>query len=1323
MRKFMPKWLNLLVITMLVVLNLPLTAAASEVPSGQIVNVTKSVNPQSILEGEESEVTLNVQGSNPVNYVKPNDIILIIDRSGSMAPSSSNNNEDKISNAKSAAKGFINSVDFSKHQIGIVDFSTTISSKPMSTNATELTNYVNQISATGGTATATAIESARGLLQNHRPDAQPVIILLTDGQATHPQPEENARKLAVEQAKLAKQEGIVFYTVALLLPTENPTSSAPNLLLKEMATTAQHHHFVLGSNGLKEIYEAIVKEIGLASAYDVTVTDSIAPEFEVVPGSYENNIPQPTLNGNKLEWKFLELKNEVLTFKYKIRHVKGSKVGELPVGNEAIKVNYKDYLGIRQAFEVVQPTIKVAYPAPVITSVIKNNGDVAGGENVEINGKFFRTQPSVLFGNKPALSVNYVSPEKLIVVAPPGAPGEISLVVTNDDGQQAKASYLYHAQPVITSVTPTQGPIEGGNEVVIKGDYFMDGAVIKFGENAATVKSITAKEIKVTAPVGKNSGAVAVSVTNPDGKTTSMADAYTYIEGPKIASITPAVGSTLGGDQVKITGSHFEPTTKVFFKNKEVTVEYVSSAELRLVTPVWTAAEVVDVKVVNSNLLEYVAVKGFTYENPAPAIESVTPVEGPIEGGTLVTVKGKYFKDGAKLYFEDKLISVVTVVDSTTIRFRTPAWTTDSSVSLKVVNPDSKEAVQQNAFKYLKAPAPELLTITPDKGSTLGAEVVTLTGKNFATGLKVMFNSTNVTVSSVTADTIKIKTPKWAAEETVDVTVLSADGQTSTLKQAYTFIAPPPPPGPKVVSIEPASGPVAGGNLVYINGENFKEGFKLYLGTQQVTVTAYLSDKQIRVRVPATAKPGKVDVKFVNPDGQSVVVDQGYEFLAPPAPTVNQVSPDNGLISGGNVVTVKGTNFLSTSKLFINDTAVTFTFVSNTELRYKAPAWGKAESVSISVADAFDQVGKLDNAYTYKEPEKDPAPTISDITPNEGLIAGGQITFVNGKGFKDTSKVFVGDKEATTVFISTEQLKVRMPNWPQAEKVDIKVKNPDDQWGELPQAFSYITPPPPPKPEVTSVSPDKGLMAGGQVATVNGAKFVDGAVVSMGGKSVTTVFLSDSQLRIRTLAWPTPGSVDVTVTNPDGQSATLTAGFTYELPPAPTVASITPDSSVFNESIVIVIKGENFDAGTIAFFNDVAATTTFIDSTQLKVRTPKWAKPESVELKLVAGSGQVVSLPNGFTFKPVPPKPAPVIAELTATSGSASGGHIFYINGSNYVSGAVVYFGGVKAITVYVSPTQLKVRTPASPVKGPVDVKVVNPDGQEGIVAGGYTFS
>ncbi len=293
------------------------------------VTVEKTVNPDSIFVDEEAEITLSVKGTPPANFIVPNDVILIIDKSGSMKPDyAPNNGEDKIANAKDAAKGFIDLMDMTKHRVGVVDFSadTTTNSFALTADAESAKTYIDGINANGGTATGHAIETAMELLNSKRDEAQPVIVLLTDGRATMPKNGPiSAYEYAKQKAELAKNEQIVFYTIALLNVGENPNVSDPNLLLKEMATTAQHHHFVLGSIGLAEIYNKIVQEIGIASAYNVTLSDIVASEFEIVPDSYKDNIPQPLIEGNKLIWEFQELKDEELTFKYKIRHKEGEK--------------------------------------------------------------------------------------------------------------------------------------------------------------------------------------------------------------------------------------------------------------------------------------------------------------------------------------------------------------------------------------------------------------------------------------------------------------------------------------------------------------------------------------------------------------------------------------------------------------------------------------------------------------------------------------------------------------------------------------------------------------------------------------------------------------------------------------------------------------------------------------------------------------------------------------------------------------------------------------------------------------------------------------
>ena len=80
---------------------------------------------------------------------------------------------------------------------------------------------------------------------------------------------------------------------------------------------------------------------------------------------------------------------------------------------------------------------------------------------------------------------------------------------------------------------------------------------------------------------------------------------------------------------------------------------------------------------------------------------------------------------------------------------------------------------------------------------------------------------------------------------------------------------------------------------------------------------------------------------------------------------------------------------------------------------------------------------------------------------------------------------------------------------------------------------------------VTGVTPSFGSTAGGTLLTIVGSSFQSGATVSVGGVAATgVVVVNSSTITARTVAH-SAGAVDVVVTNPDTQSATLTGGFTY----------------------------------------------------------------------------------------------------------------------------------------------------------------------------------
>jgi glucose/arabinose dehydrogenase len=84
-------------------------------------------------------------------------------------------------------------------------------------------------------------------------------------------------------------------------------------------------------------------------------------------------------------------------------------------------------------------------------------------------------------------------------------------------------------------------------------------------------------------------------------------------------------------------------------------------------------------------------------------------------------------------------------------------------------------------------------------------------------------------------------------------------------------------------------------------------------------------------------------------------------------------------------------------------------------------------------------------------------------------------------------------------------------------------------------------------PTVTTLEPGSGAARGGDVVVLTGSGFATGAVVTFGGVPGTDVAVLDSiatRLRVVTPAHAA-GAVDVVVTNPDGRSVTVAAGYTF----------------------------------------------------------------------------------------------------------------------------------------------------------------------------------
>jgi hypothetical protein len=254
---------------------------------------------------------------------------------------------------------------------------------------------------------------------------------------------------------------------------------------------------------------------------------------------------------------------------------------------------------------------------------------------------------------------------------------------------------------------------------------------------------------------------------------------------------------------------------------------------------------------------------------------------------------------------------------------------------------------------------------------------------------------------------------------------------------------------------------------------------------------------------------------------------------------------------------------------------------------------------------------------------------------------------------------------------------------------------------------------------VASVTPSSGAADTATQVTIAGTGFATGATVTIGGSSAAVTAATATSLSVLTPPHAL-GAVDVVVTNPDGQSATLLGGFTYTtaaLPPLFT--SIAPATGLSVGGDTVVITGKEFITPTVAF-GGVFATLTAISATSLTAVTPPHAAG-AVDVVITNADGQTATGAGAFTYLPTVFLPPPVVTSLTPASGPQNGGTAVVVNGNNFVAGSTVTIGGVAAPVGAITATTIAITTPTG-VAGPAAVVVTNPDRQSATLVGGYTY-
>jgi uncharacterized protein YuzB (UPF0349 family) len=110
----------------------------------------------------------------------------------------------------------------------------------------------------------------------------------------------------------------------------------------------------------------------------------------------------------------------------------------------------------------------------------------------------------------------------------------------------------------------------------------------------------------------------------------------------------------------------------------------------------------------------------------SPEIDKIEPNEGTISGGTLITITGSNFVNGATVTFDDEDATELTVISDTKIQCKTPASDKVGAVDVTVINPDGQSGTLENGYTYIDD-CPPIAIIHGIPSSPSNATELTLT--------------------------------------------------------------------------------------------------------------------------------------------------------------------------------------------------------------------------------------------------------------------------------------------------------------------------------------------------------------------------------------------------------------------------------------------------------------------------------------------------------------------------------------------------------------------------------------------------------------------
>ncbi|XP_035686784.1 fibrocystin-L-like [Branchiostoma floridae] len=570
-----------------------------------------------------------------------------------------------------------------------------------------------------------------------------------------------------------------------------------------------------------------------------------------------------------------------------------------------------------------------------VTSLSPTHG--TAGDTITIQGTGFSTstcENEVLIGGY-SCDVTSVSSNSITCTVNPGSDMPVGTylpvsVNIKNRGYARMAtpggekSRMFALIPKVMSVSPEQGSTEGGAQLTIIGSGFassVDSTTCTIGTVLCDIQSISYNEIIcVTQAASERTRDVTVSQVVNGYRIDSVCDlggnggcqyAYRDSQTPRVSTIDPPTSGS-ATDSFTITGTLFGTTVD------DVTVTFgeTTPCVVTSVTDDVISCSAGNIPVGDQPISVHVAGRGnaasTAFVTSQAVIDSMSPTEGSLAGGTTLTITGNGFDSDTEITMDGEICEILSV-NLSTVTCITPAATNENDHQVQVSVVSNGQAYPPQDFTYRSTLTPNVAGINPAVATS--GTLVTITGSGFGqtTGdNEVSIDGAPCVVDSSSDTEIVCTLGDHVAgsDYTVDVTVVSKGMARSGVTFSYEL---------SLLTVTPSTGSFGGGRTLTLTGTGFAENATVTVCGHPCPISSVVPNL-IECEVPAHdgLASGTLACDVAIEVGKETrTLNSAFTYDSNLTPIITSVSPGMGGTAGGTTVTITGTSLSGISSVSI----------------------------------------------------------------------------------------------------------------------------------------------------------------------------------------------------------------------------------------------------------------------------------------------------------------------------------------------------------------------------------------------------------------------